>query len=199
MKKRMAGCLFMSAILLASIAQSDASTDGKVRSFVYTSNQSTKWAWVTAYGVSESTMGEITAALTKIVNEADLGTTGAPGDTIQGAWCLGPGSAMDKRELTSVVHAVRIELKGPQCAANTKDVLDKTVAFKGMDPPNKATSAAKPGITNITGGGTKMIGTPPENVPGGNVQSDSYGGPGGPSYYIENIPLAVSASMGGSQ
>jgi hypothetical protein len=198
MKKRITGSLFMSAVLLASFAQSDASTDGKTRSFVYTSNKSTQYAWVTAYGSPQTTMGKVAVGVTKTLNDMTAGIAGVSGDTIQGAWCVAPGGAMDKHELTAAVHTVRIELKGYQCAANTKDVLDKSVAFLGQDPGGQPTSAAKPGITSITGGGTKTIGTPPENVPGGNVQSDGQG-PGGPSYYIEKIPLAVSASMGGSQ
>jgi hypothetical protein len=197
LKKRIAGWLFMSAVVLASFAQSNASTDGKIRSFVYTNNKSTQWAWVTAYGNPESVGGKVAVGITHTLNDATLGIAGVSSTTIQGAWCVNPG-VMDKHELTAVVLTVRIEIKGNQCSASTKDVLDKSVTFMGQDPANKPTSEAKPGITTVTGGGTKMIGTPPENVPGGNVQSDGQG-PGGPSYYVEKIPFAIAASLGSSQ
>jgi hypothetical protein len=184
MKNSLLGSLLMSAVVLASVAKGDAST---THSYVYTSNKSTEYAWVTAYGTSTTVGGKIVADIKTTMNNLTLGATGFPGDTIQGAWCVGPSNTMDKHTLSANVHAVRIELKGYQCAANTKDVLDKTVAFLGADP--------KAGITSITGGNTVMIGTAPENVPGGNVQSDGQG-PGGPSYYDKTIPFAVSASSG---
>jgi hypothetical protein len=188
----------MSAIVLTSIAQSSASTDGKIRSFVYTNNKSTGWAWVTTYGNPESASGKAAVGITHLLNDATLGIAGVSSTTIQGAWCVSPG-VLDKHELTAVVLTVRIQLLGNQCGQSTKQVLDKTVTFMGQDPPNKPTSEAKPGVTTVTGGGVKVLGqAPTENLPGGPVQSDNYG-PGGPAVEYIPIPYAVSASMGASQ
>jgi hypothetical protein len=188
--------LLIAAVVLASVTQSSASTDGKTRAFVYTNNTSNQYAWVSAYGSEQTIKEDIVKDGAKVVSA--IGTTLNIGgtistDTVQGAWCVAPG-ALDKHGLTAVIHTIRIELKD-NCSADYKEVFNQTIAFDGQDLSGHPTSDAKPGITTITGG-PKTSGSQ-HDVPGGG--QTNLKGPGGPSQATVMIPYAIAETQGASQ
>jgi hypothetical protein len=197
LNKRVAGSLLTGAIALALFAQSDASTDGKTRSFVYTVNHSADYAWITAYGVQQTLGAKIGGIEKSIISGIGTGleiSGPIAQDTIQGAWCVSPG-ATDHHGLTAAIHTVRIEMKEYKC--NYPDVFNKAYSFPGEDPSGQPTSAAKPGVATISGGGTKTIGQVQENLPGGGGEKRNE--PGGPASIVVKVPIAVNMSTGASQ
>jgi hypothetical protein len=197
MRKRVAGSLLTGAMVLALFAQSDASPDGKTRSFVYTNNKSADYAFVTAYGVQQNLQAKIAAIVIGGIN--DIGTGLAisgplPTDSVQGSWCVSPG-ATDHHGLTAVIHSVRIEMRAYNCSY--ADVLNKIYTFTGLDTNGQPTSAAKPGVATITGGGTETVGQT-HNMPGGGG-SGAGNEPGGPASVVEKVPLVITELRGASQ
>jgi hypothetical protein len=206
MRKRFAGSLLTGAVVLALLGQSDASTDGKTRAFVYTDNKSADFAYVTAYGQQQTVAWKIGEAEVAVVNgvisEANVITGSVlsgpvSGDTAQGSWCVNPGAALDKHGLTAIIHSVRIEMRLAGCF--NPDIKGENIvyAFAGIDTNGQPTSAAKPGLATITGGNTVIVGQT-HNMPGGGGPG-SGSEPGGPASIAKLIPIAITETRGASQ
>jgi hypothetical protein len=210
MRKRIACSLLTGAIVFALLGQSDASTDGKTRAFVYTDNKSADYAWVTVYGVQQTVAAKIGAAETAVVNDVISAGNYVTGvvmtgplatDFPQGSWCVNPG-ASDKHGLTAVIHSVRIEMRAYNC--NYADLKGENIVFgfTGIDISGQPQSAAKPGVATITGGGTKIVGQT-HNMPGGGGPGGEgpggSSGPGGPASIVENVPIVITEARGASQ
>lgn len=210
MIKRVAGSLLTGAIVLALLGQSDASTDGKTRAFVYTDNKSADYAWVTVYGVQQTLGAKISTAETDAANDVISSYNLITGtvlsgplatDLVQGSWCVNPG-ASDKHGLTAVIHSVRIEMRAYNCSYADLKGENLLYGFAGIDTNGQPTSAAKPGVATITGGGTKIVGQT-HNMPGGGGPGGEgpggSSGPGGPASIVENVPLVITEARGASQ
>ena len=203
MRTRIVGSLLTGVIVLALIGQSNASTDGKTRAFVYTNNNSVDYAWVTAYGVQQTVAAKIGLAEEEAINVVIAAGNLVTGtvmsgplatDSAEGSWCVNPG-ASDKHGLTAVIHSVRIEMRAYNC--NYADLKGENIVFgfTGIDTNGQPTSAAKPGVATITGGGTKIVGQT-HNMPGGGGPGG--GGPGGPASIVEAVPIVITEARGTS-
>jgi hypothetical protein len=206
MRKRFAGSLLTGAIVLALLGQSDASTDGKTRAFVYTDNKSADFAWVTVYGVQQTVAAKIgaaeEAAINAVISTANLVTgtvmTGPLAtDSALGSWCVNPGAALDKHGLTAVIHSVRIEMRAYGCYNPDLKGENIVYGFAGIDTNGQPTSAAKPGVATITGGNTEIIGQT-HNMPGGGGPGTGTE-PGGPASIAKLVPIAITETRGASQ
>ena len=134
--------------VFAASVQTDASTDGKTRCFVYTNSKSTDWGMGNGVRQSEIDRWKNFARHCAWAQRHDGRHRGrVVDDDPKPRGALGPGS-LEKHELAALAITVRIELKGYQCSASTKDVFDSSVTFLGSDPGGQPASAAKPGVTN---------------------------------------------------
>ncbi len=185
MNHRVAGALLTGTLVLVSIAPVEASSTADLT----INNQSANYALITAIGVKNNIGGQIVTGtdnlLDKTTSALDLGHVGT--DQAQGSWCIPPGTVAKHALESTTLHTIRVELKNTNCTevAKTGDFYNVSVPFPG--------AVGKTGILTLTGGGTKTIGTPPHNLPGGGPTTQ-HNEPGGPEVEYQKIPYAVAPS-----